>query len=551
MMRAEDVKLLIMLEGSRQYIVPLFQRPYVWKEEQWEALWEDLMGVYHSTNSREHFLGSMVTLPSEPTPAFSKFIIIDGQQRLATLMILLSVIRDLAREQNPTLAEEIGEKYLRNKFERDHLKYKLLPSHQDRRAFEAIIEGRVREVRIEGAQSESLMLKAWEWFREKLLDKDENGRDFDLNRLRNIIVSQLVLVSVTLDRKDNPYLIFETLNYRGTPLTQADLIRNFVFMGIDVSKQEDAYREKWLPIQEALGESLPEFFRHFLIMKKGEDIRTGYVFATFRDEYKNKTGREMLELLDELHTYARFYEKLLDPSKEENPSIRRSLDNLNLLKVTTAYPLLLKAYSLYSQKAIAADEFQNILRSVESFVIRRFAVALTTRPLSRIFSAVSASVAPDQVVASIQEELKKYDWPDDDTFSQALKTNPLYRWGPQICKYILRALEESYGHKEEVVYEGLQVEHIMPQTLSQEWKRALGSNYEDIHKTYLDTLGNLTLSGYNQELWNRPFPEKRKTYAGSHLELTRRLADFTEWNEETIRRRAEELATRALRIWVR
>jgi hypothetical protein len=155
------------------------------------------------------------------------------------------------------------------------------------------------------------------------------------------------------------------------------------------------------------------------------------------------------------------------------------------------------------------------------------------------------------VVASIKETLKQHQWPDDDTFLQALKTNPLYLWGHQVCFYILRALEESYGHKEEVVYENLTVEHIMPQTLTTEWLHALGPNYENIHKTYLHTLGNLTLSAYNPELWNRPFLEKRDLYATSHLELNRYLAGFTEWNEETIKKRAEELATRALKIWVR
>lgn len=556
-MDARAVPLQLMLEGTKQYVVPLFQRPYSWEEDEWEALWGDIMDIYDLPDPREHFIGAVVTLPLESTPAgVSKFTLIDGQQRMTTLLILLSVIRDLCREalqsagtdegtrtQYAKLPDEIDANYLLNQFHEGVERYRLMPTQLDRDDFELVITGKGGgNGRIETCKS---------WFMQKIR---EGRRDepFNLRKLKNVLIRQLVVVSVELAEDENPYLIFETLNARGTPLTEADLIRNFLFMRLssNLEVQESAYREKWLPMQRELGGYLTDFFGHFLMEDHGT-VRKREVYITMKRHYGAGSADQTRDLLGRLKSHATFYRKLLDPNVEEDTTVRGYLTRLNDWKVSTAYPLLLKLFSLMSERTLSTNQLNEGLGYIESFIVRRFVVGISTRPLNRIFPEVSRGVTRTDAIASLRNGLAARSWPDDTIFTSSLKNAPIYRYSYLGTTRILRSLEESYGHREPPLMSDVSVEHIMPQTLSEEWIASLGEGYEEIHSRYVDTVGNLTLSAYNPELYNRPFHAKKETYARSHLELNRNLAVFDNWTSREIEARALSLTEQALRVWPR
>src|SRR6266545_104974 len=266
-MHAGETKIQSIIDGQRQYIIPLFQRPYSWESPQWAALWQDLAELCEEDHPRNHFIGSIVTMPSKSVPeGVTKYILIDGQQRLTTLLVMLALIRDKARKQPGNLADKIDDLLLRNRHQESTDVYKLLPTQVDRPAFCAVVDA-VQPPK--GAP----ITTAYEFFERRLRLSPAVG----LERLYNVIRNHLVLVSIVLDKDDNPYLIFESLNAKGRPLTQADLIRNFYFMRIHVNLQEKVYAEHWKPMQDRLGESLTEYIRHFL-MRDGKIVRQNDIY---------------------------------------------------------------------------------------------------------------------------------------------------------------------------------------------------------------------------------------------------------------------------------
>jgi uncharacterized protein with ParB-like and HNH nuclease domain len=246
-MKASETNLQPVIEGTKQYVVPLFQRAYSWDDKQWGTLWEDVTALTEEEQPRDHFIGSIVTMPTDSVPqGVSKFLLIDGQQRLTTIFILLALLRDEAKRiPDSTLAQEIEETLLTNRFKKGDEIWKLLPTQADREAFLQVLtnSGTVQDTRIS---------KAATFFRRKL--RSQQAPDFET--LKKVIVSNLMLVSIVLHQDDNPHLIFESLNAKGRPLSQADLIRNYFFMRIHTAQQEQLYETSWEPMQEQLGDAL-------------------------------------------------------------------------------------------------------------------------------------------------------------------------------------------------------------------------------------------------------------------------------------------------------
>jgi uncharacterized protein with ParB-like and HNH nuclease domain len=272
-MKASETKLQRVIEGTNQYVVPLFQRKYSWDTKEWNTLWEDLVELYEDDKPRSHFIGSIVTMPTQSVPeGVAKFLLIDGQQRFTTVFILLSVLRDKARTSTSgNLADEIDQTLLKNPFKQGSDAFKLLPTQGDRESFLAPIGN-------ETTTKDDQISRAYKFFERKI----RANQIPDLEKLKHIIVSQLVLVSIVLDRDDNPHLVFESLNAKGRALSQADLIRNYFFMKIHVTDQERLYGACWTPMQDRLGESLTECIRHFL-MKDGGIIKQGEVYFALKE----------------------------------------------------------------------------------------------------------------------------------------------------------------------------------------------------------------------------------------------------------------------------
>jgi uncharacterized protein with ParB-like and HNH nuclease domain len=539
-MNAKETKIQPFIEGTKQFVVPLFQRPYSWERKHWEILWNDLMELYDEEQPRNHFIGSVVTMPAVSVPeGVTKYVLIDGQQRLTTILILLTLIRDIARAIPGSLADQIENLLLLNPYQEGNDRFKLLPTQVDRQSFTKLVQS-------QSISHEDQITQAYKYFDTKIRSVDS----LNFEKLRGIIVKNLVLVSIVLDADDNPHLIFESLNAKGRALTQADLIRNYFFMRMHADQQESLYVTYWAPLQKQLEGDLTECIRHFL-MKDGSIVKQGEVFFTLKDRADKRTQSEVINYLEELVEFAGYYEKFLHPERESNQSIRDRFERLNRLEVTTAYPFLLNAYHDFNKKHIDESQFIEILETLESFILRRFVCGVPTNTLNKIFPTLySQALQSGDLVCGLKTVLATKNFPRDLEFQEKFVSTRFYGGDRAIKgKLILERLEASFEHQETVNYDKLTIEHVMPQTLTDDWKKHLGPDWENIHATSLHTIGNLSLSGYNPQLSNANFETKRDILKESHLELNKYFHTLDAWNENFIYQRAKELALRASLVW--
>lgn len=541
-MKASETKLQRIIEGTSQYVVPLFQRTYSWKEKEWGTLWDDLTDLCEEAEPRSHFIGSIVTMPTRSVPeGVAKYLLIDGQQRLTTLFILLAILRDQTKDQG-NLAAEIQQTLLTNPFKQGLDTFKLLPTHADRESFQQIILG-------QGAVADGHIGKAKTYFEKKLRSLNSAG----LEKLKSVIVGNLSLVSIVLDADDNPHLIFESLNAKGRPLSHADLIRNYFFMRIHVDRQDSLYGQHWKPMQDELGDDLTECIRHFL-MKDGDVVKQGEVYFALKERADKslRSESEVIAYLADIVRFANYYKKLLEPANEENSEIRERMERLNRIEVTTAYPFLLNVYDDYEQGRLTADEFVGILDTLENFMIRRWVCSVPSYGLNKLFPPLYAQARrQSSLIEGIKDVLSGKNYPRDDEFRDRLVTTRLYASGERAAKtkLILERLENQAAHREPVPSDKLTVEHVMPQTLTDAWREHLGDDADAAYEQLLHTLGNLTLTGYNVPLSNNSFAEKQAILADSHIELNKYFQGIARWDRDAINARAEQLAEVALDVW--
>lgn len=550
-MKAGEVNFQQLLNGKIQYRVPLFQRTYSWDEKQWAELWDDILEIYMLDKARNHFIGAIVTLPIHDAPeAVAKFILIDGQQRLTTLLLLLAIIGKKA-EQNglQSLVEQIKDECLINKYANlEEERIKLLPTKRDRLAFQTAIS-------MQTPDNNSQIGAAWRFFEKAIDDGDLSARPIELSRLKVRLTDYLDLVSITLAPDDSPHRIFESLNNTGMRLGPSDLIRNYFFMRIpNEQKQQDTYDNSWFPMQEKLGGDLDSFFWRYL-MKDGSLVRWDETYSQMKDLVEDDKKLEVPQIPDflrELGVYSSYYSRLIWPGKyEQSAVLRKQLSRLNTWEVEVAYPFLLNVFDALASGKTTEKEVSSILSMIESFVVRRVVCGLPTNRLRYIFAGMSSNINVTNYAESSREHLLKNEWPGDTEFRNKFQIFRLYLPSRLArTRLILVTLERSFGHKEAVeLTDTITVEHIMPQTLNEQWQGMLGEQASVIHNEWLHTIGNLTLSGYNPDMGNQPFDDKKKILSDSHIELNRDIVACNVWNEDTIKARAAMLADRALTIW--
>lgn len=547
-MKASETHLGKILEGNNQFVVPLFQRPYTWDESRWKVLWADLVELCEdetdTNRAKPHFMGSLVTVPTRSVPeGVTKFLLIDGQQRLTTLQVLLAALRDSARGMPGSLSEKLEKSHLVNQFEEGLDHFKLLPTQTngDRDAFLALIKGEAVTA------SDSRVAKAYGWFQKKLKSRGSP----DAERLASIILRRLSMVSIVLDHDDNPHLIFESLNYKGEPLTQGDLIRNYFLMRVPVTEQEKLFQRCWEPMQLRLKEELSEFVRHFL-MRQGAIVKKGEIYRTLKERTDEQTPDDIAKFLDELHRSAVHYHRLLDPAQELNPDLHRRLRRFERLEVSVAWPLLLNLYADRDAGSLSIGEFTAILDTLENYFIRRFVCGVPTYGLNKILTPLyNQAKSHTSLLDGVRATLAQRGYPSDTEFRNALINGRLYGGGERLpkAKLILESLELSLAGKEQVTTDALTIEHIMPQTPTAWWEENLGEAWRETHELKLHTLGNLTLTGYNAELSNGNFASKRTVFLQSPVHLSRSITRFEKWDGEAMQQRGEELAELALKTW--
>ncbi|MBI4331673.1 MAG: DUF262 domain-containing protein [Chloroflexi bacterium] len=539
-MQAKETRLQDIIEGTKQYIVPLFQRPYSWTSKEWDILWKDLVELCEAENPRTHFIGSIVNMPTVSVPeGVAKFLLIDGQQRLTTIFILLIILRNRAKENNnEEFADEINNTLLVNPYKKENDYFKLMPTQIDRETYKDFINGKPDKV---GNQ----LTAAHDFFIKKL-----RQAKFEDKQLKKIITNYLSVVSIVLDADDNPHLVFESLNAKGRPLTQADLIRNYFFMRIHIDRQDEVHNEYWHPLQITLQDNLTEYIRHFL-MRGGKVLRQNDVYYSLKEAVSPSNS---IDYLKELKKFSVYYQRLVYPEFEPDKDLQKYFRRLNRIEVTTAYPLLLTFYNYYAEKRISGPEFATVLKTLENYLIRRFVCNVPTNQLNKIFPSVYPQLIANHsgnLVEGFKTVLQGRGYPKDNEFHLRFKETKFYGAGDRQAKtkLILETLEESFAHKETVPFDKLTVEHIMPQVLSHWWRNHLGEDWELTQELFLHTIGNLTLTAYNAELSNADFTTKTRIYAESHLEINRYFSALSSWTRAEIERRAEVLAKQAVEIW--
>jgi uncharacterized protein with ParB-like and HNH nuclease domain len=539
-MKASETKFQPVIEGTKQYVVPLFQRAYSWEKKEWEVLWDDIVWLCENEEPNSHFIGSIVTMPTVSVPeGVSKFLLIDGQQRLTTIFILLTLIRDMAEKaEKPELAQEIEKTMLVNQFKKGSDYLKLLPTQTDRENFRGLIHN-------EPSVFESSIHQCYQYFEKKIKQSK-----LDITSINKVLTTRLSVVSIVLELDDNPHLVFESLNAKGRPLTQADLIRNYFFMRIHVDEQESIHTKYWQPMQTELGGNLTEFIRHYL-MRNGSIVKQNEVYFTLKDRIG---ASDALSGLKDIATYAQYYKRLLSPENEPDAKLSWSLKRLNRLEVSTAYPFLLSCYHDYKEEKLVAEHFFEILQTLENYLIRRFVCSIPTSQLNKIFPLLYAQARlknPSNLVEGVRSSLQTRGYPKDNEFRARLIDAKLYGAGERIAKtkLILETLELAYNHKETPPFENLTIEHVMPQTLTDWWQKHLGEDWQVDYELYLHTIGNLTLTAYNSELSNAGFPIKKGHFNDSHLELNKYFQNIPTWNRVSIESRSTVLADAALTVW--
>lgn len=545
-MQASETTIRKLIEGSKQYVIPLFQRPYSWNQKHWSTLWQDVLDLVDDPNTRPHFFGSTVTAPARSVPqGVGKWLLIDGQQRLTTTQLLLAALRDAATQVDAhSLAQKIEGQSLLTAYEDGDEQLKVLPTQGDREAFRAIIR--------RGTPLISRLTDCHDFFLSRLKSNKGLSGDF-IERVYLVVVDRLSLVGITCDEQDNPHLIFESLNAKGEKLTAADLIRNFLLMRIHVNEQQNVFDQHWRPIQAALSDQLTEFVRHFL-MTEGKIIRSADIYFELKDRLTNATPDQTKHFLANLHRHGMYYARFVNPANyETDREIAASLGRLRVIEATVAYPLLLRVFDAVHLGSLNHAQLLQVLSILESFLIRRSVCGYPSNQLRKIFPPIFDAVGGpgESFVAGIREHLGGKRCPDDKTFAAALITQPLYataKRGTRL-RIMLERLEESFEHKEPADSSPAQIEHVMPQTLTPEWIAELGDDAQENHARLLHTIGNLTLTCYNPDLSNRPYSEKRTLLKNSHFELNRHFDQVEHWTPTAIEARARTIGERALTIW--
>lgn len=553
-MKAVETNLLKFLQGTKQFIIPIYQRKYSWTINQCRQLWNDIVRAAEDEKVKGHFVGSIVYIEKGlyVSSSVPQLLVIDGQQRMTTLTLFLLALGKAIEESGETwdtTKRKIMNYYLVNSEEEGDQYHKLILTKSDKDTLVSLV--------LDKKLPEEYSMRVYENFN-FFLDAIKNS-GIDLNKL-NEGISKLLVVDISLDRDhDNPQLIFESLNSTGLDLSQADLIRNFVLMKLEPKEQSELYTDYWYPMERSfdnLNDSalFDRFMRDYLTVKTGKIPNIQDVYAVFKDYVYQQSERSVKEIVEDIYQFSKYFVNLAFQT-EKDKVINQVLININALKVDVSYPFLLELYDDYEQQKLSKEGFIKILTIVEAYVFRRSICGVPTNSLNKTFATISKEIDKDNYIEStiaafvLQDSHRRF--PKNEEFIQESVIKDVYNFRSR--NYLLRKLE-NFNRKEIVDIESYTIEHIMPQNpnLSSEWRQDLGADWEEIQKKYLHTLGNLTLTRYNSELSDKPFLKKRDIeggFADSPLRLNKGLGKLDAWNDEEINKRARSLADQAVLVW--
>ena len=559
-MEAEHIFLYKILGANNQFEVPIYQRTYDWGIKQCNQFYDDVVKI--DKTNKDHFIGAITyattTMPLDVNVAV--YQIIDGQQRLTTLMLLLSALRESldnhaehviknATKQridkllfNANGEEEDGEHY-----------YKLILTEDDNKILKDIMKDGKSE-------SSNNITTNYRHFVSRLR-KDGTNPDIIWEGIR-----KLTMVGILIDEKDDAQAIFESMNSTGLDLSATDMIQNYLLMS-DLEQQKHIYQEFWRPMEENFGEdqtNFEEFIRNYLMMHLKERVNrnSDAIYENFKKRMA-ELGLDKAKETEKMCKYSEYYAKLIgirqlssnmlkDTQVEDLKDLEPVIKHIDDHGISDANPLLLKLLVDCGDGIITKEECKQAFLLIDSYLVRCH-VCGTNKGGNKIFPAIIPKIIGSDYVKSIEKILVskggRNAFPRDDAFKENLERLQLYRKNAKyFCRYMITRLEHATG-KEKVDLDDLTIEHIMPQSLRPEWKSDLGSDWKGVHEKYLNTIGNLTLTGYNPDMGNKRFLDKLDTYKNSQVRLSRDLCQYNVWDENTIKARAESLSEEAVKLW--
>lgn len=547
-MEANTIPVLEFLGATKRiFNIPVYQRSYSWKQEQCKKLFDDLLNI-KLQNKLLHFIGTIVYVDVKASPSFKEFIIIDGQQRITTILLLLKALHDEAKDED--FKEDLYNNYLINngkKIEEKH-RVKLKTVANDSNIFEKLIS----EENVEEIGKGSKILENYKYFRQRIVESRLSEEEI------NNLIEKLTMVYIMLDNeKEDPQLIFESLNSTGLDLTHTDLIRNYLLMGHSREKQEKLYNKYWESIEKKIPFSeITDFIRDYLTMKSNVIPNKNRIYETFKEFYEKniKNFISIEEFLLELDKYAK-YHCWLKNFNSNYEKLNLAFEEFARLKNSVINPFMFYMLNKFENNEIDLKEVIEACNIIQTYIFRRAVCNIQTNALNKIFASLPKEVENNKLPNSkfsqtvlfvLLSKTSTGIFPRDTQFKESLTSRDMYSF--KQCKYLLRKFI-SYGTKENIETNSLTIEHIMPQTLNSKWRVDLGSKYNEIFEKNLHLLGNLTLSGYNSEISNRAFFEKKEFYKTSNIGLNRELVNYEIWNEVSITERGKKLAELACKIW--
>lgn len=548
-MDASDVKILEVLGGKVQFQVPIYQRRYEWEEnKQCKRLWDDLLRIGNDEDTESYFLGSIVCMrvnPNTPPLSVQEYLLIDGQQRLATLALLIAALGKAIKDgyvEIDTTQEKLKNDYLFNISEDGEYRYKQLLTEHDKETLIRLLEGR------ETPEDQSLNLFNNYQFFKKALQTDNLEAVY-----RGLYKLRMMFITLT-EGQENPQLIFEGINSTGKPLEPVDLIRNYILMGQKPSFQERLYNDYWRPMERRFGEDYADplslFIADYIMLKTQKYVRKDDVYEEFKREVADKDEAALEGSIKEICCYSEYY-VCFALLTEKDRELRERFESFDALQIRIVFPLVLRLYEDYMKKRLQKTEFIEVLRLIENYIVRRIICVGGTKHMRKVFLSLTSKIDKSDYIKSLKKAFAKLTaqarYYSDAEFKEHFCDSKVY--DQRGCHYLLYRLENYEHPKEHIPLKDCTKERIMPQTLTEEWKEELGKNWKEVHEKYLLTIGNLTLTGSNSELGNRSFKKKKETLRDSPLSLNRDIIREEQWDEATIINRAKNLSEKALKIW--
>lgn len=548
-----ESKLLNMLSNNDvTFFIPPYQRNYEWTDEQCKVFLEDIRKTSElnlAGTTAEHFFGTITYFQTDAVFGQpNKLVLIDGQQRITTTMLFLVALRDIMEDAN--VKAFIDAKYLKNNNVQGDVEYKikLKQVETDWVAYKKIILADT----LSDKEKDSAVYRNYRYFVNKLQEYQRNGGALGSIIEKGLNRFSVITIQLEPDKNawENPQEIFESMNSLGKPLSLADLVRNYLLLGLDPDTQDTLYRKYWLHIEQVIPGHVSDFIRDYMqshekkAFVKSTENNYKELYGSFKRVF---AGTVTDVLLKDLSESATVYSYIITDNKTGDEKIDHELRDLNILSITTAYSFLMGLLRAWKAGQFTAQEIADILYAFKIYCMRRRILGLTSAenknfPLltNHISSLAAASDKKHEMFKILANQETALRLPNDVELRRYLETMNFASF--RYCKLYLSLIEEKITKsRPDQTDKKLQIEHIMPQTLNDDWKKALGSDYETIHQEYVHTIGNLTLIRHNQELGNKSFSDKKDVYENSAgLQIAKTgITNKDHWGKDTIRARAK------------